>query len=83
MTKWPFKYLDRIGHWWQELHYNFHWEDYGYLFEGALPKLATAIPLAGYLVVFNDGIANYITFDVLTSSEHGWRVLAKNQVSGE
>lgn len=65
MKDWLLKVSDNVRSKWQSFRHNFHWENYAYLFEGALPRLATAIPLAGYLVVFNDGIAQYLTFNSL------------------
>jgi hypothetical protein len=52
---------------WQIFEYNYHWSDYSIFFHGVLPRVSTAIPLAGYLVLFNDGVTQYLNFQILTS----------------
>lgn len=48
---------------WQTLAYNYHWSDYAYLFRGGLARAAATVPVFGYLIIFNDGIAYYLSFE--------------------
>ncbi|MGR3271186.1 hypothetical protein [Thalassococcus profundi] len=54
---------------WHIFEYNFHWEGYSFLFRGTLARVAAGIPLVGYLIIFNDGISQYLTFENVTSNE--------------
>lgn len=47
--------------------YNYRWSDYTSLIDGRLARLSLAIPIVGYLIIFNDYIAQHISFNILTS----------------
>lgn len=52
---------------WEVFAYNFKWADYIPLFDGWLPRCAIAVPVVGYLILFNDLMVSYLTFDEITS----------------
>lgn len=52
---------------WQTFSYNFGWSKYVDLLDGTIPRLSYAVPIVGYLILFNDGIARNLTFLELTS----------------
>jgi hypothetical protein len=45
--------------------YNYGWSDYVYLFDGWVAKCAMAVPIVGYLILFNDTISQHISFNKL------------------
>jgi hypothetical protein len=49
--------------------YNFRWSDYVDLFDGPAARAALAIPLIGYLILFNDWVANNLTFQIISETE--------------
>lgn len=53
---------------WYVFTYNFSWPNYVNLFEGPLVKASIAIPLVGYLILFNDTVADHIRFETLTNA---------------
>ena len=59
--------VDRIRMRWKIFRYNFGWPDYAPLLDGWIARCAMAIPFIGYLIIFNDTIANHISFDLLAS----------------
>ena len=50
---------------WSIFCYNFHWADYSGLFTGNLARVSAFVPLLGYLIIFNDGISQHLTFEKL------------------
>ena len=47
--------------------YNFGWSDYVDWLDGWIPRLSLAVPIVGYLILFNDSITKNLTFLELTS----------------
>ena len=47
---------------WQTFIYNYRWSDYVNYIDGWIPKLALAVPVLGYLILFNDQITQSIVF---------------------
>jgi membrane protein implicated in regulation of membrane protease activity len=65
---------------WSTFAYNFRWSDYVWLLNGRIAKLAIAVPLVGYLLLFNDFVAQFISFERLTPGEelyHGLSATAR------
>lgn len=58
---------DRIQSKWTTFLYNFGWSDYVDELDGWIPRLSFAVPIVGYLILFNDSIAKNLTFLELTS----------------
>jgi hypothetical protein len=52
---------------WITFRYNFRWSSYVWLLDGPMSKLAIAIPLVGYLILFNDTIASSLRFNDLAN----------------
>jgi hypothetical protein len=52
---------------WSTFAYNYRWSDYLFLFDGWIAKCAMAVPVVGYLILFNDSVAQHISFDTLAS----------------
>ncbi|WP_147440306.1 hypothetical protein [Notoacmeibacter ruber] len=48
------------------LTYNFAWPDYVWLFGSKLANLSLAVPVVGYLILFNDSVAQHINFSELS-----------------
>jgi hypothetical protein len=44
---------------------NYGWSDYLYLFDGWVAKCAMAIPIVGYLILFNDTVSQHLSFNRL------------------
>lgn len=53
---------------WFSFKYNFAWERYIDLIDGWLPRCAIAIPVIGYLILFNDSIVSYLSFKKITAN---------------
>jgi hypothetical protein len=45
--------------------YNYRWSDYVFLFDGWIARSAMAVPVVGYLIIFNDSISQHLSFDKL------------------
>ncbi len=58
-----------IRNWWTTFSfrflYNYGWSKYVFLFDGWIAKSAMAVPVIGYLILFNDTISSHISFDRL------------------
>jgi hypothetical protein len=52
---------------WSAFDYNYGWSDYLYLFDGWVAKCAMAVPVIGYLILFNDSISQHLSFNKLAS----------------
>ncbi len=52
---------------WQGFTYNFAWSDYIGFFDGWLSRVAMAVPIIGYLIIFNDTTVGYISFNEITN----------------
>ena len=55
--------------WWGTLWYNFGWSDWTKYVDGWIPRLSLSVPIVGYLILFNDTIAEALEFAHLTN--HG------------
>lgn len=67
--------ISRFVYWirlkWSIFAYNFQWENYTFLFHGNIARVSAFVPLFGYLIIFNDGISQYLTFEKLAPKEIG------------
>src|SRR5262249_10862015 len=61
-----------IEKWWNDLRfrwsiflYNYAWSDYVFLFDGWIAKCAMAVPVVGYLILFNDSVSQHLSFNKL------------------
>jgi hypothetical protein len=52
---------------WAVFAYNYRWSEYVFLFDGWVAKCAMAIPIVGYLIVFNDAVSQHLSFNRLAS----------------
>jgi hypothetical protein len=52
---------------WGSFTYNYGWSDYVYLFDGWVAKCAMAVPIIGYLILFNDSISQHLSFNKLAN----------------
>ena len=52
---------------WTGFSYNYGWSRYVVLFDGWIAKCAMAVPIVGYLILFNDSISQHISFNKLAS----------------
>ncbi len=70
----------RLSRWldarWGSFIYNFGWADWVWLNDSWLARAAIAVPVVGYLLLFNDTIAASLTFDHLTSGTGPWQLIA-------
>ncbi|AND92600.1 blr7681 [Bradyrhizobium diazoefficiens USDA 110] len=67
-----------IDYWrteWSTFHYNLGWSRWVRFLDGWIAKCAMAVPVVGYLVLFNDGVSQHISFNDL-ASEHQLSVLS-------
>lgn len=60
---------NRIQMRWQTFAYNFGWSQYVDVLDGPIPRLSFAVPIVGYLILFNDSITRHLTFLELTSGQ--------------
>lgn len=61
---------------WHGFEYNFHWEDYSFLFRGSVARAAATVPIVGYLIIFNDGLSQYLTFEKLAPKAHSYEFIS-------
>lgn len=61
--------LDRLRMKWQTFIYNYQWSDYIPLFDGWIAKCSMAVPIVGYLILFNDSVSQHIAFNKLASEQ--------------
>jgi hypothetical protein len=52
---------------WTIFVYNFGWSTYVILFDGWIAKGAMAVPVIGYLILFNDSVSQHLSFNKLAS----------------
>jgi hypothetical protein len=52
---------------WTTFAYNYGWSNYVFLFDGWIAKCAMAVPLIGYLILFNDTVSQHLSFNKLAS----------------
>jgi hypothetical protein len=52
---------------WSTFAYNYGWSDYVFLFDGWIAKCAMAVPIVGYLILFNDSVSQHLSFNKLAS----------------
>lgn len=50
---------------WSIFRYNYRWSDYVGLFDGWMAKTAMAVPIVGYLILFNDSVSEHLSFNRL------------------
>lgn len=58
----------RYDYWrmrWGIFTYNYGWSKYVILFDGWIAKCAMAVPIVGYLILFNDSISQHLSFNKL------------------
>ncbi|MBY3199129.1 hypothetical protein [Rhizobium laguerreae] len=60
-------FWDRMVMRWNTFIYNFGWANYVDPLDGWIARLSFAVPIIGYLILFNDNIAQNLTFRELTS----------------
>lgn len=61
--------LDFLRMKWDIFKYNYGWPDYIQLFDGWLAKCSMAVPIVGYLILFNDSISQHIAFNYLANEQ--------------
>lgn len=61
--------LDYLRMKWTILVYNYQWPDYIPLFDGWIARCSMAVPIVGYLILFNDSISQHIAFNSLASEQ--------------
>jgi hypothetical protein len=61
--------FDHLRMKWNTFIYNFQWPDYVWLFDGWIAKCSMAVPIVGYLILFNDTISQHVAFNNL-ANEH-------------
>jgi hypothetical protein len=52
---------------WTTFDYNYGWSSYVFLFDGWIAKCAMAVPVVGYLILFNDSVSQHLSFNELAS----------------
>lgn len=52
---------------WGTLAYNYGWSDYVFFLDGWIAKCAMAVPIIGYLILFNDSVSQHLSFNHLAS----------------
>lgn len=57
---------------WSIFVYNYGWSDYVFLFDGWIARCAMAVPIVGYLVLFNDAVSQHLSFKTLAGINDGW-----------
>lgn len=57
---------------WNSFVYNYCWSDYVILFDGWIARCAMAVPIVGYLVIFNDAVSQHLSFHTLAGAGEGW-----------
>jgi hypothetical protein len=65
---------------WSTFSYNYRWSDYVVLFDGWVAKSAMAVPIVGYLILFNDSVSEHLSFNRLASENsfpHGLTSIAR------
>lgn len=55
---------------WSTFTYNYRWSDYVSLFDGWIARCAMAIPIVGYLILFNDFVVGHLSFDLLAKEKN-------------
>jgi hypothetical protein len=50
---------------WSTFAYNYGWSKYVFLFDGWIAKCAMAVPIVGYLILFNDSVSQHLSFERL------------------
>lgn len=63
---------------WETFRYNFRWSDYVWLLNGWTSKFSFAVPIVGYLILFNDSVAATISFDRLTNGQPSFHGLSSD-----
>ena len=52
---------------WRVFQYNYSWPDYVWLLDGWIARSAMAIPVVGYLILFNDSVSEHLKFENLAA----------------
>lgn len=63
------KLLDLAKIDWETFPYNYKWSSYRRYIDGWIPKFAFFVPLIGYLLLFNDQVAETLNFTKMTTNE--------------
>jgi hypothetical protein len=56
---------------WDIFTYNYSWPQYTHILDGWIAKCALAVPIIGYLIIFNDAITDHLSFKKLTDGAAG------------
>lgn len=54
---------------WGTFVYNYGWSRYVFMFDGWIAKCAMAVPVIGYLIIFNDSISQHLSFNKLANED--------------
>lgn len=54
---------------WRVFRYNYSWPDYVWLLDGWIARMAMAIPVVGYLILFNDTVTSNLKFENLAAED--------------
>jgi hypothetical protein len=57
---------------WDTFSYNYRWSDYVSLFDGWIARCSMAVPIIGYLILFNDSISQHLSFNNLANENLVW-----------
>jgi hypothetical protein len=60
-------FRDQLRSKWHVFRYNFKWPDFVWLLDNWIVRLTVAVPIIGYLILFNDGLSNNLTFNSLAN----------------
>jgi hypothetical protein len=52
---------------WGVFAYNYAWSHFVFLFDGWVAKCAMAVPIVGYLILFNDSVSQHLAFNELAA----------------
>jgi hypothetical protein len=63
----PISFSQKVSLRWYKFKYNFGWSNYAWLFENWIARSTFLVPFLGYLVLFNDEIANLVKFETIAN----------------
>jgi len=55
--------ITRLQAWWRAEVYNFRWSDWVRFIDGWIPRISIAVPIIGYLILFNDRVSDVVVFN--------------------
>ncbi len=62
----------RMDYWrlkWDVFHYNFGWSDWVWCLDGWIARCSMAVPVVGYLILFNDSVSQHLSFKELAGED--------------